>query len=154
MGLVKAGRFGQLYYYGDADQIQDFKASLPHPKQGYNWRTEEFALRLGHHYITHDIGPLFQVFGERVTQVVCLGSGQQHLPWAQADDTCIVLCQTERGKLIRIRLDFFSSRPTNFVYYGLQDTGACYEAPRGPQDHTRFILMIRRPRYMAESMGV
>ena len=70
---------------------QDFKAGLPHPKQGYNWRTEELALRRGHHYITHDLGPLYQVFGERVTQVVCLGSGQHHLSWGEADDTCIVL---------------------------------------------------------------
>ena len=119
MELVKAGRFGQLYY-GEADQTQDFKVGLSHPKQGYNWRTEEFAFRLGHHYITHDIGPLYQVFGERVTQVVCLGSDQHHLPWAQADDTCIVLCQTERGKSICIRLDFFSSRPTNFFTMGFR----------------------------------
>ena len=144
MGLVKAGRFGQLYY-GEADQIQDFKAGLPHPKQGYNWRTEELALRRGHHYITHDLGPLYQVFGERVTQVACLGSGQHHLSWAKADDTCIVLCQTEHGKLIRIRLDFFSSRPTNFVYYGLQGTSACYEAPRGPQDQHKIYIDGQTP---------
>ena len=144
MGLVKAGKFGQLYY-GEADQIQDFKAGFPHPKQGYNWRTEELALRRGHHYITHDLGPLYQAFGERITQVVCLGSGQHHLSWAQADDTCIVLCHTEQGKLIRIRLDFFSSRPTNFVYYGLQGTDACYEAPRGPQDQHKIYIDGQTP---------
>ena len=79
-GILGAGRGAGLalamHHAPTAELVacdQDFKAGLPHPKQGYNWRTEELALRRGHHYITHDLGPLYQVFGERVTQVVCLG---------------------------------------------------------------------------------
>jgi predicted dehydrogenase len=151
VGLVKAGKFGELYY-GEADQIQDFKAGFPHPDTGYNWRTSELALRRGHHYITHNLGPLYQVFGERVTSVVCLGSGQHHLEWAKADDTCVVLCQTESGKLIRIRLDFFSSRPNNFTYYGLTGVNASYEAPRGPKDEHKIYIDGQTPRGTWQSL--
>lgn len=139
VGMVQAGLFGDLYY-GEADQIQEFKGGFSHPDTGYNWRTAELALRQGHHYITHNLGPLYQVFQERIKNVVCLGSGQHHIEWAKADDTCIVLLETASGKLLRIRLDFFSDRPNNFTYYGLQGTGGCYEAPRGPQDEHKIYI--------------
>ena len=132
-GMVDAGVLGELYY-GEADQIQDFKGGFPHPDTGYNWRTSELAMRRGHQYITHNLGPLYVVFKERMTSVVCLGSGQHKVPWAKADDTCIVLCRTETGKLLRIRLDFFSTRPSNYTYMGVQGTKGCYEASQGPTD--------------------
>jgi predicted dehydrogenase len=144
LGLVRAGLFGELYY-GEADQIQEFKAGFPPPETGYNWRTAELALRQGHQYITHNLGPLYQAFQERIQTVVCLGSGQHHLAWAKADDTCVVLGQTGSGKLIRIRLDFFSDRPHNFTYYGLQGTGAAYEAPRSPQEEHKIYIHGQTP---------
>lgn len=151
LGMVKAGLFGEVYY-GEADQIQELKAALPHPDTGYNWRTGELAMRLGHHYITHDLGPLYWAFGERVATVTCLGSGQRHLDWAKADDTCIVLCQTVSGKLIRIRLDFFSDRPYSYLYYGLQGTDAAYEAPSSPTDEHRIYVHGKTPRGTWQSL--
>lgn len=144
LGMVRAGFFGEVYY-GEADQLQEFKGGFPHPDTGYNWRTAELALRRGHQYITHNLGPLYWAFRERVKTVACLGSGQHHLDWARADDTCVVLCQTERGKLIRIRLDFFSDRPMNVTYYGLQGTGAAYEGPRGPRDEHKVYVHGKTP---------
>ncbi len=151
LGMVKAGLFGEVYY-GEADQIQEFKKGLPHPDTGYNWRTAELAMRQGHHYITHDLGPLYQAFGERIKTVACMGSGQRHLHWAKADDTCIVLLQTVSGKLMRIRLDFFSDRPNNYLYYGLQGTKAGYEAPRGPKDEHKIYVEGTTPRNTWQSL--
>lgn len=144
MGMVRAGLFGELYY-GEAEQIQEFKAGLPPPESGYNWRTAELAMRQGHHYITHDLGPLYQAFGERIKTVVCMGSGQRHLPWAVADSTCTVLLETVTGKLARIRLDFFSDRPHSFTYYGLQGTTAAYEGPRAPGEEHRIYVHGQTP---------
>jgi predicted dehydrogenase len=151
LNMVRAGVFGEVYY-GESDQLQDFATGLPHPDTAANWRTSELAMRKGHHYITHDLGPLYQAFGERVRQVVCLGSGQHHVSWAKADDTCVVLCEMESGKLIRIRLDFFSRRPNNYEYYGLQGTKACYEAPRGPEDGHRVYVEGQTPRGTWQSL--
>lgn len=145
LGMVRAGVFGEVYY-GEADQIQEFKGGFVHPSSGYNWRTSELALRRGHQYITHNFGPLYQAIGERVKTVVCMGSGQHHIPWAKADDTCIVLGQTPSGKLVRIRLDFFSNRPNNYTYFALQGTKACYEGPRGPKDEHKFYVEGKTPR--------
>ena len=145
MGMVRAGLFGEVYY-GESDQIQDFKGGLSHPDTGYNWRTAELAMRRGHQYITHNLGPLYKAMGnERIKTVVCLGSGQHHLPWAKADDTCIVLGQTSSGKLVRIRLDFFSTRPNNYTYSGLQGTSACYEGPRGLKDEHKIHVKGQTP---------
>lgn len=151
MGMVKAGLFGELYY-GETEQIQEFKPGLPPPESGYNWRTAELAMRLGHHYITHDLGPLYQAFGERVKTVVCLGSGQRHLSWARADSTCTVLLETVGGRLLRIRLDFFSDRPNNYTYYGLQGTGAAYEGPRAAGEEHRIYVHGRTPKGTWESL--
>ncbi len=136
LGMVRAGLFGELYY-GEAEQIQEFKGGLPPLESGYTWRTAELAMRLGHHYLTHDLGPLYQAVGERIKTVVCLGSGQRHLSWAVADSTCTLLLETAGGRLLRIRLDFFSDRPNNFTYYGLQGTGASYEGPRAAGEEHR-----------------
>ncbi|MCC6446199.1 MAG: Gfo/Idh/MocA family oxidoreductase [Armatimonadetes bacterium] len=143
-GMVAAGLFGTLYY-GEADQIQDFKAGVPPPETGYNWRTQELAMRQGHQYITHNLGPLYTAFRERIRQVVCLGSGQHHLAWAKADDTCVVLLETESGRLLRIRLDFFSTRPNNYLYLGLQGTGAAYEGPRAPGEGHKVYVHGQTP---------
>ena len=139
MGMLRAGLFGELYY-AESDQLQEFRGGFTPPGKGADWRTAELAMRRGHQYITHNLGPVYQAMGERVATVACMGSGQHHLPWAKADDTCVVLCQTVSGKLIRIRLDFFSPRPMNFTYYGIQGTKGAYEAPRAPgEPHKVYI---------------
>ena len=143
--MIEAGLFGEVYY-GEADQLQEFKGGFHPPETGYNWRTAELAMRQGHQYITHNLGPLYQAVGERVVSVACHGSGQHFLDWAKADDTCLVLCRTESGKLLRIRLDFFSDRPNNYTYLGIQGTGACYEAPRGPKDEHKVHVHGTTPR--------
>jgi predicted dehydrogenase len=151
LGMVRAGLFGEVYY-GESDQIQEFKRGLPHPDTGYNWRTAELAMRQGHQYITHDLGPLYQAFNERIKTVACMGSGQHHLAWAKADDTCVLLLQTVSGKLMRIRLDFFSNRPNNYEYLGLQGTKAGYEAPRGPKDEHKIYIEGKTPRNTWQSL--
>ena len=151
LGMVKAGLFGDLYY-AESDQIQEFKGGFQPPGTAQTWRTLELAMRYGHQYITHNLGPLYSAFRERITTVVCQGSGQHHLAWAKADDTCVVLLQTATGKLLRIRLDFFSDRPNNFTYIGLQGTGASYEAPRGPKDEHKIHLAGKTPRGTWQSL--
>ncbi len=151
MGMVAAGLFGELYY-GEAEQIQEFKGGLPHPDTAANWRTSELAMRLGNHYITHHLGPLCMAYGEPVKQVLCHGSGQRHLPWAVADSTNTVLAETTGGRQIRLRLDFFSDRPNNYLYFGLQGTGASYEGPRAPSEGHRVHVHGRTERGQWDSL--
>jgi predicted dehydrogenase len=151
MGMVRAGLFGDIYY-GEAEQLQELKAHLVPPHEGYNWRTAELAMRLGHHYITHDLGPIYWAMGERIKTVACTGSRQRHLPWAVADSTCTVMMETVSGKQIRIRLDFFSDRPMSYTYYGLQGTTAAYEGPRAPGEEHKVYVHGKTPRGQWESL--
>src|SRR5205823_1082856 len=77
LALQEAGLFGEVYY-GESDQLQEFKGGFPHPSTSDNWRTAELAMRRGHQYITHNLGPLYGAFRERIRTVTCLGSGQHH----------------------------------------------------------------------------
>lgn len=151
LNMVRQGVFGEVYY-GETEQCQEFKGGLKPLDEGGTWRTSELAMRLGHHYITHDLGPLYQAFGERIKTVVCMGSGQRHLAWAKADSTCTVLLETVTGRLLRIRLDFFSDRPSNYTYYGLQGTGAAYEAPRAASEEHKIYVHGRTPPGTWESL--
>ncbi|MCC7495114.1 MAG: Gfo/Idh/MocA family oxidoreductase [Fimbriimonadaceae bacterium] len=139
LALVRAGHFGEVYY-GEAEQLQEFKGGFKPLDQGGTWRAAELAMRLGNHYITHHLGPLQMAVGQPITQVICHGSGQRHLPWAVADSTNTVLAETSGGAQFRLRLDFFSDRPNSYTYFGLQGTTGAYEAPRAASEEHRLYL--------------
>ncbi|MBN1256489.1 MAG: Gfo/Idh/MocA family oxidoreductase [Planctomycetes bacterium] len=131
--LVEEGRFGEIFY-GEGKLLAPI--SFKDPQDGYHWYTDEWAMRKGHQYSTHFIGPLCQVFGERITGVSCLGSGQHYHDWAGGDDTSAMLCRTESGKLISLRVDFYSHRPdANEGLLEIQGTkGCCRISPGGGND--------------------
>ena len=81
-------------------------------------------------YATHSLGPVLQWFGERVVSVCCLGTGVNTDPEHAMEDTVMMLCKTEGGGLIKIRIDMLSNRPAN-SHYSLQGTKGCYESSRG-----------------------
>ena len=55
------------------------------------------------------------------------------------EDTVMMLCKTESGALIKIRVDMLSNRPAN-SYYSLQGTKGCYEGQRGLGDQPKIWL--------------
>ncbi len=132
--LVEAGKFGELYF-GEGEYIHKLKRHrLYNPDGSLTWRGRIIHERNGNIYPTHSLGPLYQMFKERVVSVCCLGSGVHTIPDAKLEDSVITLCKTESGKLIKLRLDIVSNRPLNPKYYAIQGTKGCYEAPRGLGD--------------------
>ena len=73
---------------------------------------------------------MLQWFGESVVSVCCLGTGVNTDPEHAMEDTVMMLCKTESGGLIKIRIDMLSNRPAN-SYFSLQGTKGCYESSRG-----------------------
>jgi hypothetical protein len=110
------------------------------PPDAGSWLTAEWAMRQGHPYLTHYWGPLYRALGEPLATVECRGSGQHHRSWAKADDTTVVLGNTASGKLVRLRVDFFSPHPTS-GYIGLQGTEAAAEicASGGDADQRVYV---------------
>jgi len=130
--LVAAGKFGELYF-GEGEYVGDCKSLMFSPDGTPTWRGRLIMEHNGMGYPTHSLGPLYQMFGERVVSVCCLGSGVHTIPGTKLEDSIIALCKTESGKLLKLRLDVVSNRPHN-IYYSLQGTKGCYEAPRGLGD--------------------
>jgi hypothetical protein len=102
-------------------------------------------------YGTHSLGPILQWMpGDRVVRVCCAGSGHHYLdPRGEAyenQDSCVMLAQTARGALIKIRVDMLSERPHPMtVFYALQGTKGCYESARSPQERHKVWLTDLSP---------
>jgi len=130
MKMIKAGLFGEIYY-AEGDYLMNF-----HQRQGFpyigGWRQNVYHMHRGHVYITHSLGPLMQAFDyEPIERVSCMGSGSYPKQWGlRADNTCNLLLQTPSKKLIRLREDFLSWRPDNYLYYAIQGTKGVYEGGR------------------------
>ena len=127
--LVSAGMFGDVYF-GEGEYLHNVK-SLHHDASGNpTWR---YYWQVGINrcnYATHSLGPVLQWFGERVVSVCCLGTGVHTDSEHAMEDTVMMLCKTEGGGLIKIRIDMLSNRPAN-SYFSLQGTKGCYESSRG-----------------------
>ena len=130
MKMVQAGLFGEIYY-AEGDYLMNFHQRAGFPYVG-GWRQCVYHMHRGHVYITHSLGPLMQAFGyEPLQRVSCMGSGSYPHHWGlRADNTCNLLLQTASGKLIRLRQDFLSYRPDNYLFYAIQGTKGVYEGGR------------------------
>jgi len=136
--MVRQGVFGEIYF-GEGEYLHNIK-SLHHDSQGnptwrYYWQVGVNRCN----YATHHLGPVLQWFDERVVNVSCLGTGVHTDPEHEMEDTIMMLCKTESGALIKIRVDMLSNRPPN-SYYSLQGTKGCYEAARGFGDRPKIWL--------------
>ncbi len=142
--MAEAGVFGQLYF-AEGEYVHELKGL----NEITTWRRRWQTGRNGITYPTHSLGPVMQWLKERITSVSCLGSGHHYTdPRGDAyelEDTTLMLCKTEKGSLIKVRLDMLSERPHNMTYYSLQGTEGCYEAARGMGDAPKVWIRGRCP---------
>ena len=136
--MVHHGLFGDIYL-GEGEYVHDIK-SIHHDSQGdptwrYYWQVGINRCN----YATHSLGPVLQWFDERVVSVSCLGTGVHTDSEHTMEDTVLMLCKTESGALIKIRIDMLSNRPAT-SYYSLQGTKGCYESTRGFGDREKVWL--------------
>ena len=126
--LVRLGKFGEVYY-GEGEYLHDVRSLCTYPNGQKSWRSYWQLGKRGAFYPTHSLGPVMQWFeGDRVVSISAFGSG--HHSALRQDDTTLVLCQLESGKLVRIRVDCVSKRPHNMTGYALQGTKGSFESAR------------------------
>jgi predicted dehydrogenase len=138
--LVRRGLFGEVYY-AEGEYLHELKELNEITRWRRRWQTGIDGITYG----THSLGPVLQWMpGDRVVRVCCAGSGHHYLdPRGDAyenQDTCVMLAQTARGALIKIRVDMLSERPHAMTNYALQGTKGCYESARNPQGQDRIWL--------------
>lgn len=140
-GLVTAGLFGELYYAQGA-YVHDVKWLMELTPWRRIWQS---GVR-GVTYSTHSMGPILAwMDDDRVRQVCCADSGSHYKdPRGEpyACDTSVFLARTVKGRLIQIRGDLVSDRPSlRFNTYQLQGTDGCFESSRGgPGDQDKIWL--------------
>lgn len=140
--MVKAGLFGKPYF-AEGEYLHEIKGLVKYKDGKTSWRKYWQLGKRGAFYPTHSIGPTMQWLGEdRIQSIICASSGQNIAKEfdLRQDDTTVTLCQTNNGALIKIRIDCMSPRPHNNLYYSLQGTKGCYEAPRGLGDDHKIWL--------------
>lgn len=142
--MVREGLFGEIYYaegayIHDCHHVQYDALGRP------TWRTVWQVGKNGCTYGTHSLGPVLQWFDERVVTVSCMGSGVHTVPEHRMDDTVTMLCKTESGALINIRLDMQSHRPHNMTHYVLQGTKGAYHSARRPGEPNLVWIEGRSP---------
>jgi Predicted dehydrogenases and related proteins len=138
--MVQEGIFGDLYY-ADAEYLHNCRLLT---EQYTSWRYKCIYGRNGIVYGTHSLGPVLSWFeGDRVAHVCCTGSGNSYIKpdgsLFKLNNTCVMMCKTEMGRLIKIRIDFTSPRPgTN--RYQLQGTKAAFESQHHEKDFNRIFI--------------
>ncbi len=147
--MTRQGLFGEPYF-GEGEYIHEVRALHHNANGSPNWRAVWQVGVNGCTYGTHSLGPVMQWFqaanpDERIATVTCLGTGRHTDPEHPHDDTTLMLCQLQSGKLIKIRLDMLSNRPHLPNYYALQGTLGVYEAARFPGESGRVWLGENRP---------
>ncbi len=146
--IARQGLFGEMYFA---------EGAYIHELKGLNeittWRRRWQTGINGNTYPTHSLGPVLQWLDQRVTAVICVGSGHHYVDPRggryELEDTVETLCRLSGGGLARIRLDMLSDRPHNMTWYALQGTDGAYEAGRSKGEEPQIWLRSRSPEEIA-----
>ena len=144
--MVEQGLFGDIYYAEGQyiHNLKNLRSAIPYSNADGSptWRARWLTGVNGCTYATHPIGPLLEWFQAKVDSVVCLGTGRHTVPEQVAEDSTTMLCKTDSGALLNIRVDILSNGPHSprQNYHALQGTKGCFEAARGLGDKPKIWL--------------
>lgn len=140
--MARLGLFGTPYY-AEGEYLHDVKGYAVTTPWRRKWQLGIDGITYG----THSIGPILQWMpDDRIMRVCCEGTGPRHTdtegkPFCQASST--MLGKTEKGALIKIRVDLMSDRPHAPTNYQLQGTDGAYESARAYGENNRVWLRDR-----------
>ena len=146
--LIRRGLLGQVYY-AEGQYVHELKQLNEATPWRRTWQTGIAGVTYG----THSLGPILQWLpGDRVAKVCCedtqvrLRDPRGH---EYAQMTPVMLCKTERGALLKIRVDMLSDRPHAMTGYHVQGTDGCYESGRIPEGASKiwFRELSKTPRW-------
>lgn len=127
--MVEEGVFGEILY-AEGEYLHDCRELI----EKTPWRKKCLYETAGLTYGTHCLGPILRWFpGDRVTRVCCAGSGRGTDEALLGDNATVMLCKTEKGRLIKIRQDISSPHPYA-LNFALQGTKAAYQSSHQGED--------------------
>lgn len=127
--MIRKGMFGDLYY-AEAEYVHGLRWLHEKTKWRRKWQVGINGVTYG----THCLGPVLTwMAGDRVARVSCVGSGHHYRDAAgrpyEMEDSCVMMCKTEAGGLIKIRNDLVSNGPGR-TYLHLQGTSGVFDSDR------------------------
>ena len=129
--LVREGRFGDIYY-AETDHIEDMKFFCRDQNGRRLWRSFWQLGKHGAYYPTHALGPVMQwLEGDEIRELSCFGVRPFLYEDIPQEATTTTILRTKLGRMIKLRVDAVSNRPTQISYYGLQGTLGTLESYRG-----------------------
>ena len=135
--LYDDGRFGDVYY-GEGDYVHDCRQLFYTEDGKLTWRGRgELSV-----YITHGLGPLLYITGDRVTHISATAvPGGKFDPAITLPTMYVMNMTTAAGRTLRARVDYVSPRPhESTTFFALQGTRGSYESIRGFGDHAKIWL--------------
>ncbi len=111
------GKFGEISYaeseYIHSEDYREIKAEDYPPT---HWRSFNPAIK----YLTHNLGPLLYIMGDRVTSVSCMVPDVKYNPYRKTVNNGVALFKTAKGAVIRILIcfDAFVGFDHNFAMIG------------------------------------
>ena len=131
--IVASGRLGEVVY-AEAEYVHDI-GSMGYDAQGREtWRLRYPPI----HYLTHSLGPLMTISGQRGTSVVCHHTGPTQTGIDGVTDAQVALIKTDRGRVFKILCNFRNRRFGCSHWYCVYGTRGTLENARrggGRPDH-------------------
>jgi len=165
--MVDSGVFGELTF-AECGYVHDCRSLMLGADGKLTWRGELSTHGSGNWYPTHALGPVAQWMGinrgDRLESLVSyssravglaayaresLGLPPERLGTELAGDSNVCLIRTSKGRVIDLRFDVCSNRPTvSTTYFSLQGERASYEDRFGE----RIYLEGRSPAHTWEAL--
>jgi predicted dehydrogenase len=132
--MVKDGRIGDPYY-GEAEYIHNCEGLMhgrddgltPGSESGPTWRAAMPPI----HYCTHSLGPLLQIFDDRIVTAVGMHTGPRLGQVTGTIDMEIGVFKTAKGNVLKVTCGFYNAREPSFHYFSIYGTRGVLESPRG-----------------------
>lgn len=116
--MYEDGKFGDVVY-AEAEYFHSAYPSKIHPAKpkSSHWRVYNHAIE----YLTHSLGPLLYIMGDRCVSVTCMEPEEnKYNPAHLGKEVGVALFRTAKGAIIRILISFgtYAGFDHNFAIYG------------------------------------
>jgi predicted dehydrogenase len=139
-GWIQEGRFGdvvyceaeyvhdvrRIYYRDETGKHYSLAEAKEHPEAKRTWRSGVHPIQ----YITHSLGPLLTLLGDRCSSVRCLSTGAHTSPEDGNPDAEVAIMTTDQGRVIKILIAHTIAHPS-YHWYHLMGTRGSFETKRG-----------------------
>ena len=109
--MADADCFGRIYF-GEGEYVHDCKDLYRDSKGRLTWRGNRLG---GVIYCTHSLGPLLYIFDDRVERISCMANQMTDAlnfdPQIRGPFNFQMMMWTEKGHVLRVRVDTVSPRP-------------------------------------------